>query len=177
MLKRIIDEIYRCMDNECYIAALSLALTIPDICGKAEFPNDAVTSRYIKWYNEYVGQYEKPTSPYGADMPYLSGEVIYNLRNSMLHQGNPNVESSKIKEERCKVDHFVLSIADMYDSGTSMVSYGFGMAITERKLKINIVNICHKLCRVAASYYEDNPEKFNFFQYTLEDERKPECII
>lgn len=38
MLMRIIDEMKRSIDNECFIAALMLALSIPDICGKAEYP-------------------------------------------------------------------------------------------------------------------------------------------
>ena len=60
---------------------LELALTLPDICGKAEYPTDGVTKRYIKWTNEYISAYEKwNDSPYGIDMPYLSGEVLYNLR-------------------------------------------------------------------------------------------------
>ena len=45
----------------------------------------------------------KDDSPYGIDMPYLSGEVLYNLRNAFLHQGNPNIVSSEIKDIRCKV--------------------------------------------------------------------------
>lgn len=172
MLKRIIDEIYRSLEDECFIAALSLALTIPDICGKAEYLTDNDTKRYIKWYNEYIGKYEKPSDPYGSDMPYLSGEMIYNLRCSMLHQGTPSVDTNRIKEQRCQVDQFVLSITDKYDSGTSMVAYGAGMQITKRKLTVNIVNICHKLCRVASSYYEDNQSRFDFFQYEIEDKRK-----
>lgn len=39
MLMRIIDEMKRSIDNECFIAALMLALSIPDICGKAEYPD------------------------------------------------------------------------------------------------------------------------------------------
>lgn len=177
MLNRIINEIYRSLENECFIAALSLALTIPDICGKVEYPTDSVTSRYIQWYNKYIGQYEKPSGPYGSDMPYLSGEIVFNLRNSMLHQGTPNVDTSRIKEQRCQVDQFVLSITDRYDGGTRMVAYSDGMQITKRKLTVNIVNICHKLCRVASSYYEDNQDRFNFFRYEIEDERKSKCII
>ena len=171
MITRIIEEIKKCIDNECFIAALSLALTIPDVCGKAEYPNANNTERYIKWFNTYVGAYEKPSDPYGSDMPYLNGEVLYNLRNSMLHQGTPNIDASKVKEERCKVDEFILIISDIYDGGLSRVSYGKELTITERMLQINLVNLCHKLCSVAKSYYEDNKDKFDFFQYQLKDVR------
>ena len=35
ILIRLIDDINRALENEAYFAALALALTLPDICGKA----------------------------------------------------------------------------------------------------------------------------------------------
>ncbi len=171
MLLKIIEETKKCVESECFIAALTLALTIPDICGKAEYPAEGNTSRYIKWYNKYIGDYEKPISIYSCDMPYSSGELIYNLRNSMLHQGTPNINSSKVNEERCKVDKFVLTISNVEDGGTSMVSYGKEMKITQRMLEVNIVNLCSKICAAAKGYFFDNQNKFDFFQYELKDIR------
>lgn len=172
MILRIIEETKKCIDNECFIAALTLAITIPDICGKAEFPTETSTKRrYINWYNTYIGEYEKPIGPYGGDMPYSSGELIYSLRNSMLHQGTPNIDSDKVSEERCKVNKFILTISNVEDGGTSMVSYGKEMKITERMLQVNIVNLCSKICAAAKGYYYDNQNKFDFFQYELEDIR------
>ena len=171
MLCRIIDEIIKSIENECFIAALALALTIPDICGKAEYPSANIAERYIKWYNKYIGDYEKCPDPYGTDMPYTSGELVYNLRNSLLHQGTPNVDASKVKEERCRIDKLVLTISRAYDRGTSMVSYGKGCTITERMLEVNIVNLCSKLCATAKGYYAENKNKFDFFQYELKDIR------
>ena len=121
MLQRIIDEVRKSLDNECYIAALALALTIPDICGKAEYPAYRNKNRYTQWYDESVGYSEKLPDSYEKDMPYLSGEVLYSLRNMMLHQGTPNIDSTAVKEERCKVDKFILTISDVCDSGMGRV--------------------------------------------------------
>ena len=41
-------------------------------------------------------------------LPYLSGEVVYNLRNSFPHQGTPNIDVSKIIDSANKVDEFTL---------------------------------------------------------------------
>jgi len=49
MINNIISEIKKSIDNECFIAALALALTLPDICGKAEYPNEGNTKRYIEF--------------------------------------------------------------------------------------------------------------------------------
>ena len=40
ILIRLIDDINRALENEAYFAALALALTLPDICGKAKYPNE-----------------------------------------------------------------------------------------------------------------------------------------
>ena len=172
MLKKIIEETKKCIDKECFIAALTLALTIPDICGKAEYPDAGNTERYIKWFNTYIGEYEKPPETFDSDSPYTSGELVYNLRNSMLHQGTPNIDATRIKEERCQVNEFHLIIADVCNGGSSSVSYINDNEIVERVLEVNLVNLCQKICLVASSYYEDNKEKFDFFNYKLEDVRR-----
>lgn len=99
-------------------AALAIALTLPDICGKAEYSSACNTRRYIDWYNKYVAPFECPPSHEGAEpenMPYLSGEVVYNLRNSFLHQGNPNIDNGKIKQKENKIDKFSLVIQSKND--------------------------------------------------------------
>ena len=82
------------------MSALITALILPDICGKAKYPEmeKQTKQRYIKWYDEYIGQYEKDTED-ERGMPYLSGELIYSLRCSVLHQGNPNIDGKKLDIE------------------------------------------------------------------------------
>ena len=183
MVYRIINEIESSLRNENFIAALALALTLPDICGKAEFPDEKrVGHRYIKWFNDYVGKYEKPPKSNDGkntefdDMPYMSGEIIYSLRCCFLHQGNPNIEKAKIHEPQCKVTHFTLIVANAINGGSSMVSCN-SFSDSERTLEINIVNLCCKLCLVVKAYYEDNKEKFDFFEYDLQDRRTGETDI
>ncbi len=173
MLEQIVSEINKTLDSNFYLAALSLALTLPDICGKAEYPSESVTKRYIKWYNEHVGVYEQPTSKYDEDMPYLSGEVIYNLRNSFLHQGTPNIAKNEIKDLKCRIDKFELICCDNYMGDTSCVSYSGAISdgnIVNRSYTMNVRLLCTRLCREALLYYNNNREKFDFFDYHLEYE-------
>ena len=177
MIYRIIREIESALKNDEFLAALALALTLPDICGKAEFPNEkSVGARYIKWFDDNVGNYEKPPRSNDGkntefdDMPYMSGEIVYSLLCCFLHQGTPNIEKEKINEPQCKVTHFTLIVANAINGGSSMVSKS-SFADPERTLEINIVNLCWKLCLVAKAYYEDNKDKFDFFEYDLQDRR------
>ena len=110
MILRIIDETEKALSHDLYFAALNLALTLPDICGKAEYPNLRTGERYKKWYDENVGVTEKPPkcTEDEPEMPYLSGEVVYSLRCSLLHEGNPNLQ--KNGKHPIPIDRFSLVI-------------------------------------------------------------------
>ena len=97
MIIRLVQDIRKALENELYFVALSSALTLPDICGKAAYPAEQSSrKRYILWYDEEIGKYEKNPED-KDDMPYLSGEVIYSLRCSLLHEGNPNMKSDSLR--------------------------------------------------------------------------------
>ncbi len=181
MVYQIIREVEKCLKTECFISALTLALTIPDICGKAEYPACSPGKRYICWYDNHIGKNEKPPDIYDKEdptqivnnqLPYESGEIIYSLRNSVLHQGTPNIEKGKIKEERCIVTRFSLIISEASYGGSSSRCSGYGIDGERRMLEINIVNLCLKLCSAAKIFYDNNMALFDFFDYDLQDLRK-----
>ncbi len=178
MLLRLIDDINRALDNDAYLAALSSALTLPDICGKAMYPNAKNGRRYIDWYNEYIGQYEQRPCENCKDsqLPYLSGEVVYNLRNSLLHQGTPNIDSGRINDEVNRIDEFVLAIEkknefDIYaDASCAEESFFNGESTgVRRKYRVNVRRLCLILTQAAKNYYLRHKDKFNFFNYTVLD--------
>jgi hypothetical protein len=80
MIEKIIKDIDVSLENGAYLGALALALTLPDICGKAKYPSLNVGERYKKWYNEHVDAILKPWW--------------------IVYTANPNVEKNKntIKE-------------------------------------------------------------------------------
>lgn len=172
LIDRIVNEIRLALSYGLPLLALALALTLPDTCGKAEYPGEANGVRYKKWCRQYVIT-DRSDSPYSRDMPYLNEETIYSLRNSLLHQSTPNVEQSKIHEPRCKVDKFELVISEHeYATGDlSMVAYGKDMHIVRRELTVYVSHLCHILCGAAEQYYKDHKEKFGFIQYSLDEDR------
>lgn len=179
MVNRLVEDINRALDNGAYFAALSLALTLPDICGKAKFPTEKSTKkRYISWYDEYIGQYEQcPCDDCKrSNMPYLSGEIIYSLRNSMLHQGTPNINNIDIKDTANHLDEFILLIEpknelNIYvDSSGIITSYeGNQCTAVTRRYRINLRRLCHILTRATDAYYQANVHLFDFFNYSIMD--------
>ncbi len=160
MIEIYVNDIKKALSNGCCFSALSLALTLPDICGMAEFPNKQVAERYIGWYDKYISDYMKKEEP-ASQNPYLSGEMVYNLRNTYLHQGSPNVVTSKVKEEINQVDKFVLYLGDgkMIHEITIAISAG---PVSFRTIMVDISFLCDTLCECSLQYYRENKEKFEF---------------
>jgi len=137
-----------------------MALALPDICGMAEYPGATVAERYICWYDRYIAQ------PHALDATseqaaYPSGEVIYNLRNTFLHQGAPTVVGGKVKAERNRVDRFALMLGD----GTVLHSMAATVNIGEATLRTLVVDVswlCGILCDSAEAYYQAHGEAFDF---------------
>ena len=175
MVLKLIEDMNKALDNNCYLAALAIALMLPDICAKAEFPEEKNRKRYITWYDEYIGKCLK--DPDSDKTPYLSGEVIYSLRCNFLHQGTPNIEKDGINEECCKIDKFTLIRQQKNDVGL----YFDMISTTESRLRdilpetpyrtydVNIRGLCQKVNWCVSSYYKKNKEKFDFFNYSIVD--------
>ncbi|WP_430883310.1 hypothetical protein [Fusibacter sp. JL216-2] len=171
MILKLIDDVNKSLDAESYFSALSLVLTLPDICGKAHYPNEKrVGIRYTRWFDEYIGKYEQCPCKHCKDneMPYLSGEVVYSLRNSLLHQGTPNIESNKIKCESNRIDYFKIIIEpknefNIYSDSSSVMNGSV------KTYSVNLRRLCLIICSCTKAYYESNHSKFDFFNYSIID--------
>ena len=165
MVDRLVSDIRKALDENMFLLALLSSLTLPDICGMAEYPAEASTKkRYIAWYDKEVGLYEKPQlADADEKVVYLSGEIIYNLRCSLLHEGNPNIDNSRLRaSEPINIFSLVFQGRSKFDiySDTSIVSTIGGPKT--RSYSMNVRRICMILCNVAEAYYKENKSKFHF---------------
>ncbi len=158
MIEQLAKEIKICLDNQCYIAALTLAVMLPDICGKAEYPDMKVGDRYKQWYKQYV--YSE--NPFGMHMPE---DIAYSLRCKLLHEGNPAINNDK-----CKVNQFALIIRES-GGHIPLESSEYYTDSSGNKIyniyNVNLVELCRQIASAALRYYQDNKEKFNFFDYRI----------
>ena len=140
-----IDEIKNALNSELYNCALALSLTIPDICGKVEYPKEKNKSRYTKWFHEYA---EKHFITLATKLPeekiveyqWLTADECYALRCSVLHAGDYNVEGINLEQihihaHKRNGENYSHTIRD------------------SRFIDIDVINLCEKLCQAAEEYY------------------------
>lgn len=85
---------------------------------------------------------------------------IYNLRNTFLHAGSPNIDSNKIKDEANQLDGFGLILGD----GTEMCMTLFinTSIVKLRTMIVDVTYLCKTICDRSLWYYKNNTNKFHF---------------
>ncbi len=157
MVERLLEEIKTCLKNRCYLSALTLTVSLPDICGKAEYPKQKTGERYKNWYQNFV--YSEDS--FGLRMPK---EVLYSLRCNLLHEGNPAID------KKCKVGKFALMIRENSASvpiESSRVRIENDGTKVYEIYNVNLIFLCNKMMSAVLNYYTKNKEKFNFFNYRI----------
>ena len=152
MINRLIDEINTALNGGLYITALISALTLPDVCGKAEHPQLQTSARYTKWYDVFVKD--------GS----LSADDVYALRCGLVHEGS--VEPKRMDN----VKFVLMSNAYTQPLGVdfcfdAMVTHADGSS--ERKITVYVGFLCTVICKAAQAYYQANREKFSFLNYDI----------
>lgn len=163
-----IESIKRALENHCYMPALSLALTLPDICGQIEYPSFTINGQrqvgrqYITWFDEWVNHNYADPSGWTVDgkkakKAYFTGKMCYDLRCSFLHSGNSDIHDFNEKEDKENrySYKFELSIngADSFGTTCDSFQYSTNKLLKQRTVRINIITLCYNLCLSAELYY------------------------
>lgn len=160
-----IEDIRKAIENETYIVALALALTLPDICSQVENGvADGNRNMYINWIDKYmeVENYKFPIK--GFEKQTFNGNMCYALRCKLLHNGNTEINYAT------NIDDFVLT-----KPGNPNYKYGYiyrqeNLANGKERLitYIGIDYICESLCKTAETFYNNWSNKSDFNDHILD---------
>lgn len=154
MIDKLIKEIDIALNNKLYLTALTAALTLPDVCGKAEYPDSKTKKRYTDWFNKYVPD---------AGIP---AENVYALRCSLLHEGSiddnikNNIRFKLMTNEYTQPFglEFCFKSNIKHENGSS-----------EDGVTVYVGFLCTIICDAASEYYKANKEKFSFLNYEIHE--------
>lgn len=169
MLKKI-KSIKQALDCKCYLPALALALTLPDICGQIEYPNLRVGKRYETWFDEWVGIFYNNNNGFLEDeldstYPKFDGKICYRLRCCFLHAGNSDINDFGEKEDdEYKYQYsFELCINGCDSYGivwSDDITDNDNKKIKEISIRLNVEDLCRNLCYSAKKYYDHKGSDF-----------------
>ncbi len=153
MIEKII-EIQKALESELYNCALTLTLTLPDICGKVEYPELKSKDRYILWFDNYA----KPLFITSAqflpgekivDYTIISAEELWKIRCAVFHSGNYKVQG--------------ISLSDISFHAHRRNGENYSHFIRDaRKADFDVIFICETVCRAAEQYYCGKNDKSVF---------------
>lgn len=181
-----IKDINLALTNKSYLSALALSLTLPDICGKIEYPhfkdkrgNRRVGKQYTAWFDDWVNQYYADNTGWTNDYtkaknPYFTGEMCYSLRCSFLHDGNSNIKNWGDKEDADFYYSYVfrLAVSGADSSSLSWVNHtnNDSKIIKTKIVTVNIDKLCECICLASERYYrEKDPVLFNDHKINIID--------
>lgn len=106
-MQALTDSVELSLRSANWYAALMITLTLPDIAGKIEHPQENFSRiRYSNWFDKYVGhKYKIIAGPkwLQVEAVVLSGSDCYALRCAFLHEG---IASTATQKARQVVDEF-----------------------------------------------------------------------
>lgn len=165
-----IEAIRKAIENKCYLPALSLALTIPDICGQIEYSGlvnekgkRLVGKQYCAWFDEWVAHYYADHTGFKENgkypkRPYFTGAMCYQLRCTYLHSGNSDIDDfGKDSDDEFRyVYHFELSInsCDSYGEWWMEPQFNTSKLLKHKSVRIDISKLCDCMCSAAERYYQ-----------------------
>lgn len=149
-----INEIKSALNSELYNCALALSLTIPDVCGKVEYPNEKNKLRYINWFHKHAEKYftvlaTKLPEEKIVEYKWLTAEECYALRCSVLHAGDYDVEGIKLNQ--------------IHIHAHKRERENYSHTIRDSKyIDADVIDLCEKLCLAAEEYYNSIEDKVRF---------------
>ena len=146
-MKDLLISVDKAIESQNYYAGLFIALTLPDICGKIQFPKKSSKELYVDWFNQYLkGNYIGLTP---RDTPFLTGEDLYSFRCQLLHEGSEDISNQNARR--------ILHDFILIENGPHLnLITNEGHAV----LQLSIVDLCEEICRGVRQWlidFKDNP--------------------
>lgn len=158
-----INDVHIALQAGAHLSALALALTLPDICGKVEYPELNGKLAYIGWFDRYALElFESSAESHPNNKPIderlqFDGKACYSLRCAFLHAGEAQIQNDKLKVD---IDQFELCISSTVE-GIYVECYGCRKSDSHVSLamRLDIRLLCKRLCDAAQTYYEQFAHK------------------
>ena len=143
-MKSLLNALSEELETNNWYGALFLALSIPDILGKIQYPKMSSQKRYALWFKENIQ--DKYTS---MGKVFLSGNDCYALRCAAFHEGSENIENQKAKERIKKFAFYQPRVGILIHNNMSR----------ENVLQLQVDLFCKDMLMAAEKFMQDKELK------------------
>lgn len=174
----ILNDIRKAYQADALRSAFALALTLPDICGQKEYPDEDCGTRYALWIDNYFEDSQKSAvfdfvvsdDKEIAREVLMDGKTYYRLRCTYLHSGSTIL--SKNSSDYPEFYFITTSTEDESMYANMLIS------IKEKRiLFVDIRNEIDRLLHSAIQYYKSHLSEFENNKLEIIDlERNLESI-
>ncbi|ENW05768.1 hypothetical protein [Acinetobacter beijerinckii] len=104
-MQQYLDSIKLSLTTNNYFGAITIALTLPDICAYVNSSNNKTSSKkYCKWFDKYLGKYYSEIfidefKNENTAVVNLIAQECYATRCSLLHQGTHHIRHQRILDD------------------------------------------------------------------------------
>lgn len=145
ILLQFTASVRKSVGDENWYAAVGMALTLPDICGRLQSPGQPSSKRYIAWCDTYlVPRYTMASGHLLQPHIFLTGSDCYALRCAFLHEGRDDIIEQRAREA--------------IDSFAFLVPYGqsvFHCNSADGQLQLQADIFCLDMCEAVEQWLSD----------------------
>lgn len=162
-MKELLKSLEIAIEQKNWYAALIIAITLPDIAGHIDYPNDGSQKRYVKWFDKYIKQ-KYPTTDkvyygieglvFGVTQAHttkaflITGEECYAIRCVILHEGRFKINGQSVlksmkNDSLSIIDKVADCVRFTFESNTSNTEDVTIQSIGDQNiLQINVSQFC-----------------------------------
>jgi hypothetical protein len=144
-MEHLTSAVLASLSHQNWYAALSLSLTLPDICGRIQSPQMRSRQRYVAWFDRWLlSRYQALIGPENLPHTFLSGRDCYALRCAFLHQGELVLDGQPAREVLDRI-HFTAPRPGSFVHRNQ----------TDAILQLQVDAFCIDICRSVADWLRE----------------------
>jgi len=117
-MQQILDELKKTIDAGFYYSALTLALTLPDICSQLEYGASSRTN-YINWIDSHMDKEAFSVGFPNFEKVEFNGTICYALRCKVLHSISVDITTTDVyRKKHLEISELKLIKPGTIDGGT-----------------------------------------------------------
>jgi hypothetical protein len=151
-VRHLVDATRNAVEQKNWYAALALALTLPDICGRISYPNlgRASERRVVRWFNKYLAAYYRGGP---VTTQFMAGDDFYALRCAYLHQGAFSLDAQSAKKLLARFHLTVPGPGVTHCNRTANADAEGNL--TNISLQLSVDEFCEEVCSAVEQWLRD----------------------